>query len=315
MNNHSVFIIFALVILWIVWGSNAWATKIAIATIPPLMMSGVCFLIAGVVFLSWSLFRSDWKQILDRQDWKRSLIVGVIMLLGGEGARVSGEQYISSGITSLLFATIPLWVVIVGRIYFKKYFRKKTILWTLFGLLGAGLLVITVVESGSFTLRGVLILVVGAFLWAVGSLYLSKTNHSPLLTTSSIGKQMILGGILLSIAGAVTGELIDLDLSSISFQSFMGMMYMITIGSLLGFPIFVWLVQRTSEFVANSFAFVSPVVAIIMGWTILNESFGIQVIVAAFILLGSVMMIMTSEWKRKGKENLKKLGDQHFLDD
>ncbi len=140
-----------------------------------------------------------------------------------------------------------------------------------------------------------------------------KTNHSLVSTISSMSKQMLLGGILLTIAGIVTGELSSLDLSRISFQSFMGMLYMITTGSLLGFPIFVWLLQKTSEFVANSFSFVSPVVAIIMGWTILNESFSTQIIVPAFILLGSVMMIMISEWKGKGK--LKRLGDQHFLDD
>jgi drug/metabolite transporter (DMT)-like permease len=118
---------------------------------------------------------------------------------------------------------------------------------------------------------------------------------------------MLLGAV----AGIVTGEFGSLDLSRISFQSCMGMMYMITIGSLLGFPIFVWLLQKTSEFVANSFSFVSPVVAIIMGWTILNESFSMQIIVPTFILLGSVMMIMTSEWTGKG--NPRRLEDKHSL--
>lgn len=151
--------------------------------------------------------------------------------------------------------------------------------------------------------RGGILLVAAAFLWAVGSLYMRKTNNMLVSTISSMSKQMLLGGILLIISGIVIGELGSLDPSKISFQSFMGMMYMITVGSLLGFPIFVWLLQKTSEFVANSFAFVSPVVAIVLGWTILNESFGTQIIVAGFILLGSVMMIMTSEWK--GKENLK----------
>lgn len=312
MNNQSVFVISAVVILWIVWGSNAWATKIAIATIPPLMMSGICFIIAGGVFLGWSFFRYGWKQILDLQDWKRALIIGVIMLLGGQGARAWGEQYLSSGITSLLFATVPIWIVVVGAIYFRKYLKKRTMLLTGVGLIGLVLLFLQLIERGMPSFRGGLFLIAGALLWAVGSLYMrKKTNQSPVSTITSVSKQMLLGGILLTIAGIVTGELGNLDLSRISFQSFMGMMYMITIGSLLGFPIFVWLLQKTSEFVANSFSFVSPVVAIIMGWTILNESFGTQIIVPAFILLGSVMMIMTSEWKGKG--NRRRLEDKHFL--
>lgn len=206
-----------------------------------------------------------------------TFIIGVIMLLGGQGARAWGEQYLSSGTTSLLFATVPLWVVMVGGIYFKKYIAKKTVLWTGVGLAGLVLLVLTLIESGMPSFRGGLFLIAGAFLWAVGSLYMRRTNHSQ-VSTISMSKQMVLGGILLTVAGIVTGEYGSLDLSRISFQSFMGMMYMITIGSLLGFPIFVWLLQKTSEFVVNSFSFVSPVVAIIMGGTFLNESFDMHLI-------------------------------------
>ena len=311
MNNRSVFVICALVILWIVWGSNAWATKIAIATIPPLMMSGICFLIAGLVFLGWSFFRRGWKQILDLEDWKTGLIIGVIMLLGGQGARAWGEQYLSSGTTSLLFATVPLWVIIVGRIFFKKRTGKKTMLWTGVGLVGIVLLFLPLIENGIPSFRGGLSLIAGAFLWAVGSLYMGSTHRSLVSTISSMSKQMLVGGILLTVSGIVIGEFSSLDLSKISFQSFMGMMYMITIGSLIGFPIFIWLLQKTSEFVANSFSFVSPLIAIIIGRILLNESFGTQIIVAAIILLGSVTMIMASEWKGKGY--LRRSDGKHFL--
>jgi drug/metabolite transporter (DMT)-like permease len=174
LNKQSVFVISAVVILWIVWGSNAWATKIAIATIPPLMMSGICFIIAGGVFLGWSFFRHRWRQILDLRDWKTALIIGAIMLLGGQGARAWGEQYLSSGTTSLLFATVPLWVVIVSAIYFRKYLKKRTVLWTGLGLIGAVLLVLPLIESGMPSFRSGLFLIAGAFLWAVGSLYMRK---------------------------------------------------------------------------------------------------------------------------------------------
>jgi drug/metabolite transporter (DMT)-like permease len=314
LNSQSLLVISAVVILWIIWGSNAWATKIAIATIPPLIMSGICFLIAGVVFLVWSFFRYGRKQILDLQDWKTALIIGIIMLLGGQGARAWGEQFLSSGTTSLLFATVPLWIVIVAGIYFKDNIGKNIMLWIGVGLVGVMLLILSLMESGVPSFRAGLFLTAGAFLWAVGSLFMRKTNHSQLSTISSIGKQMLLGGILLTIAGIVIGELGSLNPAKISFQSFMGMMYMITIGSLLGFPVFVWLLQKTSELVANSFAFISPIVAIIIGWTFLDESFGIQIILGGFILLGSVMMIMLQS-KVKGNLPLKRLGNKDFLGD
>ena len=315
LNSQSLLVISAVVILWIVWGSNAWATKIAIATIPPLIMSGICFIIAGVVFLAWSFFRYGRKQILDLHDWKTALIIGIVMLLGGQGARAWGEQFLSSGTTSLLFATVPLWIVIVSRIYFKNNIGKNMMLWTGVGLVGVMLLILPLMENGMPSFRAALFLLAGAFLWAVGSLFMRKTNHSLLSAISSMSKQMLTGGILLTVAGIVTGELASFDPSKISFQSFMGMMYMITIGSLVGFPVFVWLLQKTSEFVANSFAFISPIIAIIMGWTILDESFGIHIILGGFILLSSVMMILILESKVIGNLNLKRLRNKHFLGD
>ena len=186
-------------------------------------------------------------------------------------------------------------------------------LWTGAGLFGLMLLILPFMENNISSFRGSLLLVAGAFLWAVGSVYMRKSNDSPVSTISSMSKQMLLGGILLTVAGILIGELDSLEVSKISFQSFMGMMYMITVGSLLGFPIFVLLLQKTSEFVANSFALVSPVMAIIMGWTTLKESFNTQIIVAGFILLGSVMMIMILESKWKGILNLKRLGKKDFL--
>lgn len=315
LKRQSFFIISAVVILWIVWGSNAWATKIAISTIPPLIMSGICFIIAGVVFLIWSLFRHGSKQILDLRDWKTALIIGIIMLLGGQGARAWGEQFLTSGTTSLLFASVPLWVVMVGRIYFKKSVGKNMMLWTAVGLLGAMLLILPIMDSDIRSFRAALFLMVGALLWASGSLYMIKAKHSSLSTISSMSKQMLLGGIMLTVSGIIIGELAGFDPSKISSQSFMGMIYMITMGSLLGFPVFVWLLQKTSELVANSFAFISPIVAIIMGWRILNESFGIQIVLGGFILLGSVMMILILESRPKGNRNLKRFGNKHFLDD
>jgi drug/metabolite transporter (DMT)-like permease len=125
LNRNTLLIALSLIILWFVWGNNSWATKIAIANIPPLLMSGICYIIAGTIFLCWSLFRHNKKLIRDLNLWKQSLLIGVIMLLGGQGMRAIGEQYISSGTTALLFSTVPLWIAIIGVIYFRN--SKKDI--------------------------------------------------------------------------------------------------------------------------------------------------------------------------------------------
>ena len=261
-------------------------------------MSGLCFVIAGSFFLAWSLFRHDRRLLLDLKEWKSALIIATMMLLGGQGARALAEQSISSGLTSVLFAIVPIFVVIITYIWLKKPLTKNMILWIVIGLVGLILLVLPLMvdENGKF--RACLFLIAGAFLWALGSIHMRQSkSSSPLIF--SLGKQMLLGGLLLTGVGILGGELNSLELAKITFQSALGMLYMIFIGSLVGFPIFVWLLHATSEFVANSFAFVSPVVAIILGSVTLSESIMWQSIIATSMILGSVVMIMVSTWKRK----------------
>jgi drug/metabolite transporter (DMT)-like permease len=311
-------IIFSLILLWLVWGTNAGATKVAIATIPPLLMSGICFIIAGSIFLSYSVVRGgDRNHVTDLAEWKRSIIIGAIMLLGGQGLRTVGEVQLSSGMTSLIFAIVPLWIIIIGSLFFNKKISKLAASMIIIGFLGV--VIITVFfsfedsDSSSSSINiniknlevlGILFLVGASFLWAAGSSYMNKSTSSILKSgfTSQIGKQMLVGGILLSLSGIFFGELNSFDLVSVSFESFLGMFYMILVGSLIGYPVFVWLLKSTSQVLANSFTFISPFISLVIGVTILDESISSFVIVAAAIMiLGSVATIMVMNIQREDR--------------
>jgi drug/metabolite transporter (DMT)-like permease len=310
-------IIFSLILLWFVWGTNAGATKVAIATIPPLLMSGICFIIAGSIFLSYSVVSSnDRKHVTDLAEWKRSIIIGTIMLLGGQGLRTVGEVQLSSGMTSLIFAIVPLWIIIIGSLFFNKKISQFVAYVIIIGFLGVVIIAVffAVEDSNSSSntnnleVMGILFLVGASFLWAAGSSYMNKSTISILKSgfASQIGKQMLVGGILLSLSGIIFGELNSFGSVTVSFESLLGMFYMILVGSLVGYPVFVWLLKSTSQVLANSFTFISPFISLVIGVTILDESISSFVIVAAAILiLGSVATIMVINVKRSPNEQTK----------
>jgi len=308
LDRDVLFIILSLIILWFVWGTNAWATKIAIDTIPPLLMSGLCYTIAGAIFICLSLIfqhirnqTSDLDGDVDGR--KRSILIGSIMLLGGQGMRTVGEVQLSSGMTSLIFAIVPLWVIIIGWVYFKNFLTKTSILAIIIGFSGVLLIVLfSIIDSSDDNnLEGILFLIGASLLWAVGSSYMNKDNKLVKTSLLFIGRQMLIGGILLSSSGILLGESNNLNLLEISFQSFLGMLYMILLGSLIGYPIFVWLLNSTSQVMANSFTFVTPVISLVIGIIFLKESIFSSTIVAAIMILGSVITIMTIHWRKEVK--------------
>lgn len=288
----------------------------AIATIPPLLMSGICFIIAGSIFLCYSIVRSnDRKHITDFIEWKRSIIIGTIMLLGGQGLRTVGEVQLSSGMTSLTFAIVPLWIIIIGSLFFNKKISKLAASMIIIGFLGVVIIAVFFALEGSdssssnininkLEVVGILFLAGASFLWAAGSSYMNKSTLSILKSgfTSQIGKQMLVGGILLSLSGIIFGELNSFDPVNVSFESFLGMFYMILVGSLVGYPVFVWLLKSTSQVLANSFTFISPFISLVIGITILDESIPSFVMVAAAIMiLGSVATIMVLSIQREDR--------------
>lgn len=338
--NNQTKIWLILVTLWIINGSSFLAIKVAIDTIPPLLSAGLRFSIAGAVLFSLyyiQLYRKNSKdkstdvknislvtttdinqsrliipkETITLRQWKDSLILGLTLFLGGQGLLTWGTQYLSSGMAGLLNSTIPLWVAILGYAIFRwlkkgsigQNLSKMTILGLTCGFVGLMLLVGPSIGSGEMDPVGVTALMISSISWAIGSIYSTKAQL-PVSILASSGMIMITGGLMLTAVSFFFGEYKSTDLMQISIQSLLAQIYLIVIITIVGFTDFYYLLRMTSASLANTFAYVSPVIAVLLGWAILKEDLTIMTIIAMTVILFGVALMVTKK-KMKTKESSK----------
>jgi drug/metabolite transporter (DMT)-like permease len=300
-----------LLILWLINGSSFLAIKISIDTIPPLLSAGIRFMIAGSALYSIYLV----KPILNRRktpnqahehigkiQWRDAIILGALLMVGGQGILTWGAQYLPSGITGLLNSTVPLWVAILALVIFKRRLSKLPILGLCAGFGGLMLLVAPSLSTGELSPVGTTALVISSVLWALGSLYSTKSKL-PVSILASSGMIMITGGLMLTAISLSLGEYRGLEISDISWQSSIALIYLILIVTVIGFTDFYWLLRVTTPSLANTFAYVSPVIAVILGWLLLHESITSTTIIAMVVILIGVALMVTTP--RKGKRDIK----------
>ena len=300
-----------LLILWLINGSSFLAIKISIDTIPPLLSAGIRFMIAGSALYSIYLA----KPILNRRktpnqahehigkiQWRDAIILGALLMVGGQGILTWGAQYLPSGITGLLNSTVPLWVAILALVIFKRRLSKLPILGLCAGFGGLMLLVAPSLSTGELSPVGTTALVISSVLWALGSLYSTKSKL-PVSILASSGMIMITGGLMLTAISLSLGEYRGLEISDISWQSSIALIYLILIVTVIGFTDFYWLLRVTTPSLANTFAYVSPVIAVILGWLLLHESITSTTIIAMVVILTGVALMVTTP--RKGKRDIK----------
>lgn len=294
-----------LVSLWIINGSSFLAIKVAIDTIPPLLSAGIRFIISGaVLFAAYYFLQKKGRhppEHIGKRQWKDTLILGITLFLGGQGLLAWGAQYLSSGITGLLNSTIPLWVAILALLIFRKRLTKLMIMGLGLGFGGLMLLVAPSLGNGSLSLIGTVALIISSVSWALGSLYSSKA-HLPVSIWASSGMLMLVGGIIITIVSTVLGESHNLQLSQISARSLAALIFLITINSMVAFTDFYWLLRVTTPSLANTFAYVSPVIAVILGWAILKEPLASLTVVAMGVILAGVALMVTTSSKIKEKK-------------
>ena len=282
----------ALFALYVIWGSTYLAIRVADRTIPPFLMGGVRFLIAGGLMYGWAIRRGDRQG--DRptgRQWLAATVIGGFLLLGGNGAVVWAEQHNPSGITALLIATVPLWLALLDRVVFGKRLPALAVVGLVIGFAGV-ILLVGGKSAGRFHVAEVIVTLIGALMWAVGSLYArrAKLPSRPLVGT---GMEMIAGGALLALAGVVTGELGKVHISHISGESFLGLLYLIVFGSWIGFSSYVWLLRVAPVSLVGTYAYVNPVVAVLLGWAILSEAVsGRTILAGAIIVIGVALIIL-----------------------
>jgi drug/metabolite transporter (DMT)-like permease len=288
----------ALIAIYLIWGSTYLGMRFAVETIPPFLMTGTRFLSAGLMLYTWRRLSGDPAPSLAQ--WRSTATAGVLMLLLGTGVVSWSEQYVDSGVTSLLVASAPLFMVIIDAL--RPGGTKPgalAIVGLLIGLGGIGLLVgpsLLHVHLENRAGLGLIMLLIASFWWALGSVVSRYGNHpdSPLLGS---GMQMLAGGVGLVIVSGLLGEWRGFDPASVSTRSLSGYLYLIFVGSLGGFVSYAWLLRNAPLSLVGTYAYVNPLVAVMLGAWLAGETLTPRILVAAAIIIGSVMLINRARQK------------------
>ena len=281
--------------VYILWGSTYLGIRFAIETLPPFLMAGTRFTVAGAILLTWSLLKGQ-RFVLSPSQWQKALIVGGLLLLCGNGGVTWAERYVPTGLAALLVSTEPLWVVILNWILTRKRPNSKVLLGVLIGLAGVSLLVSDRLAPGNGTswlsLIGGGVVILAGFGWAAGSVY---SNRHPIKASTSMasGMQMASGGVLLLIFALIWGDFGRLNLANASWTSIGAFFYLLVFGSLVGFTAYSWLLNNVTPAMATTYAYVNPVVAVFLGWLIAGEPFTPKMFLAAAVIVSSVILITT----------------------
>lgn len=282
----------ALITLYIVWGSTYFGIKVAIETIPPFFHAGIRFLISGIILVIWQ--RAVGSTMPTRNQWIATFIIGNLLLLGGNGLVAWAEQTIPSGIAALIIGSVPLFLVIMEA--FRPNGVKpnwQSILGLIIGFVGIFILVgPNEIAGGETKLNpfGVIALLGACLFWAIGSIY-SKSADLPKSTLMTTGAEMLMGSIGLFLVSLLTGELNGWNPAEVSTRSLIGLIYLITIGSIIGFGSYIWLLQNAPISLVATYAYVNPIVAVLLGYFFGNEILEPRIWLATAIIIGAVAFI------------------------
>ena len=282
----------ALFALYIVWGSTYLGMKVAIETLPPFFHASVRFLISGIILVVWQ--RAAGQQMPTRKQWKSTAIIGTLLLLGGNGMIAWAEQVIPSGIAALIVGSIPMFLVVAEAVRPGGVKPNwQSIIGLMIGFSGIFILVGPSNISGSTTKLnpfGVAALLSACLFWTIGSIY-SKTADLPKSSLMTTGAQMLMGSISLFIVSVLTGELARWDPAGVSMRSIFGLLYLIFVGSLIGFASYGWLLQNAPISLVATYAYVNPIVAVLLGSWLASEKLEPHMWLATAVIIGSVVFI------------------------
>jgi drug/metabolite transporter (DMT)-like permease len=278
--------------VYLIWGSTYLFIRFAVETLPPFAMAGARFAVAGAILYLWARLRG--APTPSRAELRGAAVAGFFLLLGGNGAVVWAEQRVPSGITALLVATVPVWMVLLDWLRpGGTRPRAGVFVGLALGLVGLVLLVgrggLGAGSQGA-DIMGAAVLVVGSILWAIGSLYVRHHARptSPIVTNAV---QMLAGGMALFVAGALVGELGRLDLAAASTRSLLSLLYLVVFGSLIGFTAYTYLLTVSTPAKVGTYAYVNPVVAVFLGWAFAAEEITPLTLIAAAVILAGVAII------------------------
>ncbi len=284
--------------IYTIWGSTYLAIRLAVETLPPFLMAAIRFLIAGGVLYGWTRLRGAPRPT--RANWKAAAIVGGLLLLGGNGGVVKAEQVFPSGLTAVLITTVPIWMAIVELLRKDRIVpTPKVVLGLVLGFGGVVLLVGPgeLAGAGGLNPLWASVLILASLSWAIGSVYARKATlpESPLLGS---GVEMLAGGLLLFAASMISLEWVGFQPSNVSFLSLVSFLYLIVFGSLIGFSSYVWLLTKTTTARVSTYAYVNPVVAVLLGYFLAGEQLTLRTLLASSVIVIAVVVITTFKSKQ-----------------
>jgi drug/metabolite transporter (DMT)-like permease len=284
----------ALIAVYIAWGSTYLAIKYVVETMPPLLTASVRFLVAGAVMYAIGIRSGDRSDRPTAAHWRASAIIGTALLLGGNGlVNLAEQRPLGSGTTALLIATVPLWLALFDRIWFGARLSRPVVAGLVLGFGGAALLVRPPTSAHAIDLTGALLAIAASAIWAAGSLY-ARAAPLPKRPSVSTGMEMICGGVALGLAGIARGELAQIHFARFSASSLFGLAYLIVGGSWIGFTAYVWLIRNVRTTIAGTYAFVNPLVAVLLGYVFRDEKLTVITAIAGAIIVAAVALIVAT---------------------
>jgi drug/metabolite transporter (DMT)-like permease len=277
--------------IYVAWGSTFLAIAVAVRTITPFAAMSARHLLAGLILLAWGLLRGE-RERIGRRQVAAAAIFGGALFVGGHGLLAWAQQRIPSGVAALVIASIPLWVAVLDRAAFGRRLSGRAVAGLVVGFGGVAVLV-NPTGAGPVDTVGALVCVLAAASWAAGSLYArdAPLPRSPVLSTAIAS---LAGGVFLGVGAAARGELGDLDVGRVSGESLAAVGYLIVVGSLIGLSSYVWLLRVAPISLVATYAFVNPVIAVVLGWALLGESLDLRVLAAGTAIVTAVALIVTA---------------------
>jgi drug/metabolite transporter (DMT)-like permease len=309
MNNtssnppSSISVILAFLAVYIVWGSTYFFISRALHGFPPFILGATRFIIAGLIMMGWAVGRKE--NLFDLPTIRVAAISGFLILFLGNGIVIFVEQYVGSAWVAIIISAAPLWYVLYDKPHWKENFNSKSILSGMFlGLVGIFLLFLPNISSAYKTDRNpyerfaLFALIIGSMSWVIGSLYVKykKTDASASVNTTW---QMFFAGLYFLIGAAITGEFKSFQLSKVSFDAWFSLCYLILFGSIVGYSCFVWLMKVRSPAQVSTYAYVNPVVAVLLGVFLASEHVNSLQIAGLLVILFSVLLINLNKYIKR----------------
>jgi drug/metabolite transporter (DMT)-like permease len=284
----------AFAIIYFVWGSTFLAIRVGVHEVPPLLLAAMRFLVAGLVLYGWMIARGE-RSPSGRQ-WGSVFLLAALIFVVDYGLLFWAEQRVPSGIAAVMMATIPVFIALSEILFLRT--QRLTIRLALALLIGIG--GVAVLMSRSLNLGGAPIdrtgavaLIIGSMSWSIASV-LTRKLPLPSSKVMSSGAQMLAGGVMLTLAAAALGEFRGFDPSTVSRGAWLSLLYLIVAGSIIGFTAYVWLIHHESPTKVGTYAYVNPVVAVVLGYFLGGESLGLRTILGTLCVLISVVVITTT---------------------